>query len=164
MKRLIIGKARHGKDTFALLLAEYTGASFISSSEFCNERAVFPVLKDKYGYTSLEECFNDRGSHREEWKALISAYNTPDKARLAKEMLENHDFYVGMRCHIEYEASKHLFDQILWVDASDRVAFDDPSMSIKFNPAEMVWIDNNGCQKALKRQAVKIATLEGAAG
>ena len=159
MTALIIGKARHGKDTFALLLAELTGLSFISSSEFCNARAVYPALKERYGYSGPDECFVDRVNHREEWKALISAYNSPDKARLAKEMLEEHDFYVGMRCHLEYEASRSLFDKVVWVDASDRVKKNDPSMSIEYNPHQMIFIDNNGCSKALKQKAVRLATL-----
>lgn len=116
-KILIIGHARHGKDTVAGIIKEITGMTYASSSEVANEVFIFDLLKDKYGYKTKEECFEDRISHRTEWFDLICAYNKEDKARLAKDILQRHDIYVGMRNNEELQECKcqGLFDLIIGV-------------------------------------------------
>ena len=123
------------------MLHDICGLTFISSSEAASEKVVFPVLGSKYGYKTAQECFDDRANHRLEWRDLITEYNTPDKARLCREILEKSDCYVGMRCPLEYAASRELFDMVLWIDASKRLP-PDPSMGIEFD-GSMLWIDNN---------------------
>lgn len=139
MKILILGHGEHGKDTVADIVTELTGLRFESSSHAAAELAVMPHME---GYSSVEECFNDRRSHRQKWRDLITAYNTPDKGRLCKEIIGRCDGYVGMRCQLEYDAVRELFDYVLWVDASKRKP-DDPTMTIKKEP-NMILIDNNG--------------------
>lgn len=169
-KILIIGLGNCGKDKFAEYIAKHKETwSFKSSSMAACEKAVYPVLKDRYGYTSIQECFDDRRNHREEWKQLITEYNTPDKARLAKEILGTSDAYVGMRCVEEYQECKaqNLFDYILWVDASVRLPdLEDPSMSIPFNASNMLVVDNNGSLGDLEDTAIYFVQhyLEGTAG
>lgn len=148
MKLLILGHGRHGKDTVAEMLQDLTGLTFCSSSLACAEKVVYPALKDLHGYHSVEECFNDRHNHRDEWKRLISAYNYADKARLAKEILAENDCYVGMRSKDEYNAAKPLFDHVVWVDAGGRLP-DDPTMTIQYN-FEMIFLDNNRGLKELE--------------
>lgn len=138
------------------MLADLYGFAFASSSEFACERLVFPVLGPKYGYRDVLECFNDRRSKRLEWKALISAYNTPDKARLAREILAENDVYVGMRCDEEYDAAYHLFDRVYWVDAMERVGTEDESLKITYCPRTMTLIDNNGSLRDLENELVRI--------
>lgn len=114
----IFGYARHGKDTVAELICNKLNYSFCSSSYFVCSKAVFPVLSKKYGYTTLDECFNDRMQHRVEWKQLITEYTTPDKSKLARELLAENDIYVGMRCKDELNAciQNDVFDTLIWVD------------------------------------------------
>lgn len=152
---LILGAARHGKDTAAEILAGVTGWSFYSSSMFVAQKAVYPVLLAKYGYASLEDCYNDRVNHREEWRDLIRAYNQNDRARLAKELLDVCNIYVGMRCHMEYEACvrQNVFDHVIWVEASNRVKRPDPSLTIKKDDT-MCVLDNNGSIDVL-RESIK---------
>lgn len=116
-KLLIIGHMRHGKDTVAEMIEEFTGMSFKSSSERAAEIFIFDKLKDKYGYTSFIECFNDRMAHRAEWHDLICEFNMPDKARLAKEILKHNDMYVGMRSQDEIQKciDDKIFDMIIGV-------------------------------------------------
>ena len=45
MKILILGTARHGKDTLAELLNEDFGMTFKSSSEMANELFIYDELK-----------------------------------------------------------------------------------------------------------------------
>lgn len=153
MKILIVGHARHGKDTVAEVLVEDYGLTFASSSYFAAKEVVRPALAAAgIHYESLDDCYEDRGNHRAFWYDQISAYNSENKSRLCERILSAHDIYVGMRSDEEYQASKGLFDLILWVDASGRGVAPEPetSMTIKFNPAEMVLVDNSGTIEDLK--------------
>jgi hypothetical protein len=117
MKLLIIGHGRHGKDTTAEIIKEKFGLTFQSSSMAAAEIFIYDELKEKYGYRSFEECYNDRHNHRAEWHDLICGYNKDDKARLAKAILEKDDIYVGMRSDAEVQAciEDGLFDWIIGV-------------------------------------------------
>lgn len=145
-KILVIGHARHGKDVVGLILKDGWGLKASSSSLFAAEKVVYPELKDKFNYHSVEECFEDRLNCRPLWKQLISEYNYHDKTRLAKEILKENDIYIGMRCHLELEEAKRqkLFDSIVWVDSGYRK---DPepsnSITVTRGMADYV-IDNNG--------------------
>jgi hypothetical protein len=122
-KLLIIGHARHGKDSFAEIMRDEFGYTFQSSSQAAADIFLYDELKEKYGYKTSEECFEDRVNHRAEWKQMICDYNTGDKARLAKGILEQSDCYVGMRDWEEIDEcmNQGLFDLIIWVDASKRL-------------------------------------------
>ncbi len=144
MKLLVIGHARHGKDTVCEILRDHYGFSFTSSSDFCNEHVIFPVLSELYGYKTLVECYADRVNHREEWYRLICEYNHPDQARLAREILRNSDIYCGMRSADEFHASRKYFDYVVYVDASKRVEPEPvSSMQLEKQHADCI-IDNNG--------------------
>jgi hypothetical protein len=144
MKILVIGHKGHGKDEVAKTIQRLYGLRYASSSWFAMEHFLWPILQDKIGYTSMEECFHDRVNHRILWRDLIRAYNQLDLARLARELLEEHDQYVGMRCHFEYGATEDLFGPIIWVDASRRRPAYDESMTIEYDAKRMIWLDNNG--------------------
>lgn len=180
-KVLILGHGRHGKDAAAEILKNALGYQFISSSLFAAKRVMMPYFA-KIGifYPDVEACYEDRHAvywqdwaprrwflrllglkprlieHRAIWFDQISAYNSPNKARLASEIMAESDVYVGMRSNEEYQATKHLFDVILWVDASDRVDYREPrnSFGIDYNPGEMIWTDNNGTLSDLERQVL----------
>ena len=121
-KILIIGHARHGKDTVAGIIKDITGMTYASSSEVANDVFIFDLLKDKYGYKTKEECFENRIKHRTEWFDLICDYNKDDKARLAKDILQRHDIYVGMRNNEELQECKRqgLFDLVIGVYDKDK--------------------------------------------
>jgi hypothetical protein len=152
---LILGSARHGKDTLAELLNQCYDLSFISSSQMANSLFIYDHLKRKYNYNSSEECFKDRVNHREEWYKLICDYNQSDKSRLAKDIIFNYDCYVGMRDLEEFNASKDLFNLIIWVDASNRVNTHDPTLYIGKNQADMI-IENNDTLEDFKRKVRRI--------
>lgn len=116
-KLLIIGHARHGKDTIAGMIEKETGMSFKSSSEMAAQIFIYDELKEKYGYKTFMECFEDRMAHRQEWYELIRDYNNPDKAKLAKEILQHNDMYVGMRDQEEINKciKDEVFDMIIGV-------------------------------------------------
>jgi len=144
-KLLILGHKRHGKDSLAELLNEEFGLKFESSSQAAANIFIYEALKDKYGYTTLEQCFEDRVNHRAEWYQMICDYNKDDKAKLAKGILERSDCYVGMRDRDEIlECIKQgLFDLIIWVDASGRLPLEDSdSFNIDRSCADII-IENN---------------------
>lgn len=125
---LIIGSARHGKDTLAELLNEEFGLKFKSSSQAAADIFIFDELKGKYNYETSEQCFEDRVNHRPEWYQMICDYNKDDLAKLAKGILSITDCYVGMRDRNEIEecVKQKLFDVIVWVDASERLPLESP--------------------------------------
>lgn len=155
MTILIIGHARHGKDTAAEHLRDAHGLTFHSSSWFLAENVVRPALAGRgMFYESLEQCHADRVNHRALWRALIEDFNAEDPARLAKAILASADCYVGMRQARELWASRALFRRIFWIDASGRGLPPEgrDSMDITFDPAWMIRIDNGGSVEAMKAQ------------
>jgi hypothetical protein len=94
-KLCVIGHCRHGKDSFAEILRDSIGLSFMSSSQAAADIFIYDELKDKCGYKTPEECFEDRMNHRTEWYRLICEYNKNDRTRLAKDILSRTDCYVG---------------------------------------------------------------------
>lgn len=160
-KFLVIGHARHGKDTFAEILEEVFGLKFQSSSQAAADIFIYDELKDKYGYKTPIECFEDRVNHRAEWKTMICDYNTPDKARLAKGILEKSDCYVGMRDKEEIDEclKQGLFDIIIWVDASERLPLEDPSSFNIDKTDSHILIDNNGSIEKFRENVIRIGEL-----
>jgi hypothetical protein len=155
MKLLILGHARHGKDTAAEYLRDAHGLSFVSSSFYLAANVVRPALAGRgLFYDSLEACYADRVNHRALWREIIAEFNGDDPARLAKAILAVSDCYVGMRTAREFWASRALFDAILWIDASGRGIPPEgaDSMDITFDPAWMIRIDNGGTVEAMQRQ------------
>lgn len=163
MKILVIGHAQHGKDTFCKLLEEF-GYTWKSSSDAAAE-VVFNEIGSLYEYASPAEAHADRDNHRDEWGDIMAEYNTPDAARLAKEILYGvcaggecaiepiigntlmlsppHDIYCGMRRRREFRAARKLFDLVIWVDASNRKPLEPKSsMELVKEDADII-IDNN---------------------
>lgn len=146
MKILIIGHARHGKDTAAEILEKERGFKFKSSSEAAAEIFIYDLLKEKYNYKSFKECYDDRINHRAEWYNLICEYNKEDKTRLCKNILKTSDCYVGMRDYAEVISCRQnkLFDYIIWISADERLPLEN---SDSFNITEDLCdyiVYNNG--------------------
>jgi hypothetical protein len=157
-KLLLIGHARHGKDSMAEILQENFGLKFKSSSQAAAEIFIYDVLKEKYGYNTPEECFEDRVNHRAEWHQLICEYNIDDKAKLAKGILQQTDCYVGMRDYREIKEciNQNLFDLIVWVDASERLPLEDSSsFNIDKEDADII-IDNNGVYEEFENRVIRL--------
>lgn len=160
-KLCILGHCRHGKDTLAEILRDEFGTRFTSSSEASAKIFIHEQLKDKYNYSSLDECFVDRINHRQEWYEMICNYNKKDKARLAKEILVISNCYVGMRDFVELEECKrqNLFDLIIWVDASKRLPLEDStSFNIDKIHADII-MDNNGSLGEFREKVIRLGTV-----
>jgi hypothetical protein len=161
MKILIIGHARHGKTTVADILLNEFDFIYKDSSMASAEIFIYDELKEKYNYSSFEECYEDRKQHREEWFNLICDFNFPDKARLAKEILKKADVYVGMRSNDELNEclNQNLFDLIIGVY---RPSFpNEPETSFDIN----IWkhcdiiIPNDGTIDDLYKKVKKIKPI-----
>jgi hypothetical protein len=152
---LLIGHGRHGKDTVGDMLARLYGLRSVSSSEFAARRAVFPLVADLY--PDWRACYADRHAHRDLWFHAIRAYNLRPGPMLAEQILEGHDIYTGMRSRAELDRSRHLFDLVVWVDASDRLPPEaGGSMELTASDADFV-IDNNGPPDELPREIARLA-------
>lgn len=169
---LVLGYARHGKDTVGELLQANYGLHFTSSSEFCAKHVVFPEVRrlwDRWekmigagagvdkpkvpDYSSPEECFTDRANHRAFWYETIWAYNNPDPTALGRAIFNENDVYCGLRHPAEFHAlvNAGVPDLVVWVDRSEHLPPEDSS-SCGVQPwmADFV-IDNNGDLEALER-------------
>lgn len=155
---LLLGYARHGKDTVAEILRDNHGYRFISSSEFVGREIIWETW-GRTRYNSFSAMFEDRINWRELWMNLISEYNTPDKTRTARTMLERgYDLYVGMRRLDELMSARHLFDYVVWVDRSEHLPPETGSMDITRENAKPDYvIDNNGTLKDLERNVLDFA-------
>lgn len=150
---LVMGYGDHGKDTACKMLYALCGLTSMSSSLFSNEHIVYPVLKKRYGYESLEACYQDRHNHRAEWFELIKAYNTPDGIRLAKDLYRQFNIYNGVRNLGEFNAMKEakLFYKSIWIDAIVRKGTVEDKKSCTVSPRDAdIIIDNNGTEDDLK--------------
>jgi len=144
-KLLVIGHARHGKDTAADMMKNLMDLDFTSSSVFVGQEAIWPQWGQER-YSTFKDMFEDRVNYRSTWANLILAYNTPDLSRTATEMLKDNDMYVGMRNKAELLVCKEnqVFDYIIWVDASQRLpAEPKTSNQLVVEDADLL-IDNNG--------------------
>ena len=160
-KLLIIGHARHGKDTVAQELKDLYGYTFESSSVVASRIFLYDTLKEKYGYTSPEQCFEDRANHRAEWHDLICEYNKDDKARLAKDILKNADIYVGMRSDEECEEClrQGVFDLVIGVFDPRKPLEPRDSFNINIWDRSDIIIPNHQGLAELRNRILKLEPL-----
>lgn len=158
-KLLVMGYARHGKDTVAEIIQRRFGASFMSSSLYCAEHVIYPALCDAWAdavlngkedpaipfYKTPEEAFEDRGNHRAFWFKAICDYRKDDEARLGREIFAQHDVYCGIRSMEEYLAVKNarLYDHVIWVHRKGYPVEDPTSCTVGGWLIED-WIHNDG--------------------
>ena len=161
IKLCIIGSMRMGKDTMAEILRDEYGMTFESSSQSASDIFLYDLLKEKYGYETSEECFEDRHNHRQEWYEAIKEYNKDDKAKLAKGIVGRTGCYVGMRDREEIKecVKQKLFDLIVWVDASDRLP-EEPATSFNIDKScADVIIENNGTYEEFYEKVLRFGDI-----
>ena len=116
---LIVGYTQSGKSTAARLLAEHWGCEWMGTSsaimnyldQYCSGWAggVLIDLKNKTPgvvQRMLRTFLRDVGNFIRE----------QDPAALVKRCLAHANIVEGVRTVEEFEASKHLFDHIVWID------------------------------------------------
>ena len=175
---LVLGHARHGKDTVCERLRDVHGFRFTSSSAFCAERVIAPALDrlasrhlaaggraDEFPYpgpyVSLKDMYADRVNHRAFWFDTIAAYCSADGARLAREIFADNDIYCGMRNMAEFCAARDagVFDVVVWVDASARMPREGAdSCSVTIDLADII-VDNNRGLEDLNANVDALAAL-----
>lgn len=147
MKILLLGHARHGKDTSCDILRKLYDLSFVSSSYFVGEKVVRPWLATRgVIYVSMEDCYADRVNHRAAWFDAIAEYNRVDPAKLGRELFAKYDIYCGLRNVKEFQALKaeKAFNVCLWVDRQRHAPAElTTSFNIGLSAADYI-IDNNG--------------------
>lgn len=153
IKLMIMGYARHGKDTVADILVDSFGLKKEDSSQFAGKQVMMPYFRSKgIEYATWEECYQDRVNRRQEWFEQIKAYNTPHEARLAREIYQVSDMYVGIRREEEFLAVKKegLFQYAIWVDAHKRFAPESTASCTVTPKLANYTINNNGTLEELK--------------
>lgn len=150
---LVLGHARHGKDTVAAMISYKNGPRALSTSVAAMRVVRRALAEAGINYKNAKACFADRVNRREFWFDTIAELNNPDPATLVRHVLSDHDVVVGLRSAREFEAAADLFDAIWWIDASARGVPQEPtsSMNIVFDPERMALIDNSGSLADLER-------------
>lgn len=148
-KIIVLGHARHGKDTACEYLKHKYKYNFVSSSMYCAEFLIYPKMPQ---YATVDDCFNDRQNNRKFWYDTISSYNK-DKAKLGREILSKYDIYCGLRNADELRAikSEGIVDLVIWIDASKRQEKEDSSSCTVQPELADIIIDNNGSLSDLYR-------------
>lgn len=157
-KLLVTGYGEHGKDTVCEMLEIYYGFKFTSSSKFLADKVIFPALKDRFGYSTVDECYADRRNHRSEWYALITEYNKDDPTTLGRAIYNEMDIYCGLRNKRELHAMKNcgMYNVSIWVDAGDRIESEtEASCTIEPWMCDFI-IDNNGDHDDLSLEVTRL--------
>lgn len=161
-KLMVMGYARHGKDTAGEILCRLYGYRFISSSVFCLQKAILPKLASLgFHYRDADEAMAVREdpsrspvNWRSLWREAIQGYNAHDPARLSRELFEEYGIYCGIRTREEFLAAREarLFDLSIWIDASTRHP-PESAASITVLPTDADFIvSNNGTIADLERR------------
>lgn len=153
-KILVLGYAGHGKDTVCEILRDTYSFKFTGTSMFCAEHIMMPYF-NRNGlqlFTSVENCFKDRGNSRQKWFEQIAKYNKADGSRLARELLVGSDIYCGMRSSAELGACRQagLFDHIIWVDRSLHEPRENTSSCTVEPFMADIILDNNGSLEEMR--------------
>lgn len=160
----ICGLGRHGKGTAARYLADRYGFVYQQSTSEAAAELVFGALRDRYGYETVEQCWQDRAAHRDEWALVIDDHNRDDPAALYREMArKGNTILEGIRRRDELEACwGDVVEMSLWIDAGLRVGGEDQTCEIQPGDCDVV-IDNNLDQWALREQLDLFAAEAGLA-
>jgi len=142
MNLAICGPGRCGKDTAMQWLEEHTTLRCAGSTSEAAAPMVFDHIGRDHGYTSVQECWEDRHNHRELWAKLIWDYNKPFGIRLYHDMLKESDMLNGIRRAGELQAllERGMIDLVVWIH---RDVPDDPSLEMPMDVADVV-IPNTG--------------------
>lgn len=154
MNIVITGLGEHGKDTVSNMLTKHLPAA--GSSSIACEIVVFPIMKERYGYKTHQECFDDRRNHRQEWYEIIKDYNKDDLSKFGKLIFEHNPIYNGIRNIAELKAlrDKGIADTVIWVDASNRCPPESKtSMTIASSDCDYV-LNNNGTLEQLTQEVI----------
>ena len=160
-KICIIGHARHGKDTLAEMINQRYGYKSESSSQAASRLFLYDALKDKYGYKTPEECFEDRVNHRAEWFDMICEYNKNYPGQLAADIMKSNDIYTGMRSNRELVAciDDGIFDLVIGVFDPMKPLEPRDSFDIDIWGMSDIIIPNAGSLKDLAKKVVLLEEL-----
>ncbi len=156
MNIVIVGHARHGKDTVSSLLAQKTNLVFQNTSMLLCKKVIYPLLKNMY--SSLEDCYNDRGNNRIFWFVALQHYNKFNKDKFIKNVFTVSNIYCGLRNIEELNIARqaNLIDYVIWVDRSKHLSLESVnSMTIKESDTDY-HIDNNGSLIELENMIDKV--------
>lgn len=156
---IVFGYKRHGKDTVCEILEEnYSFLGFMSSSQVACDTFLYEQMRESFGYTTKEQCYEDRFNHRQYWYEAIRDYNTPDKTRLGRDIFSRARVYCGIRDKEEFLAlkDKGLLELTIWIDASERIPeIEEGSMNLDKSFADII-IENNGTLEELREKVLRL--------
>lgn len=170
MKIIVIGMAGHGKDEVSMLLCEYAGLEFESSSQFAVDKGIFDSIihahmelpEDKSINQKRNIFYMNKDNFRPEMYKAVREYNSGNLSRLAEGIFSEYDIYCGLRHLEEFEdiMSKGLADLVIFVDAVIRKGVTETmsSFTIPRSRADII-IDNNGTKEELRNKIQRLVEV-----
>ena len=172
MNLLIIGHARHGKDTVCEMLSELSNLTFTGSSLLATDLGIFDGIIQKYIKVDVpsirmarQKFYENKEMFRQEMYEAIREFNREDSIRLAIEVFKNANIYCGLRDRREFNAIRaaNLVQLVIWVDASLRCPKEaSTSMKLDRTCADII-IENNGSVAELRDKVERLAAILDAA-
>lgn len=149
MKIIVVGDSQHGKDTVGRFIEKHSDLKCTASSEVALEIFLFDILSAKYGYKTIQEAYENRHKNRKEWFEAIQKYNKEDKTRLAREVLERGNVYLGMRDPQELQAciEQDVVDWVLGVFDPRKPRETHSKIVDVFEMSDYLIINNQGLEE-----------------
>ena len=156
-KILILGHARHGKDTVARMLADELCWDYLPTSVYILDSLVYGKVQKAKGYDSVAEAYKNRDEDRVLWKLIIDTYTKGEPTKLIKDVLKRSDVYIGLRNSIQLKEAikENLFDIIIGV-FSPKLPLEETNEIDVFDHSDFI-IYNNGTYEELSQKVIRAA-------
>lgn len=153
-----VGWGRSGKDTAAAFYSQHSHPKAMYGGSTSD--MVCPIIADSMGQLP-EQCFAERHSNREYWKAWCDEFRRNDPTIISRMLLGRGDILVGTRGWPELQATaeERVVDIVYWVDRPGTP----PDFTVDFTFAQVMtlpsWkhLENDGTEQDLEEKIRLIA-------
>ena len=158
---LVVGHARHGKDTVALYMQKMHDYRFVSPSWMYLMEVIWPAIRGVYQtsttfrnvrelaemeiqYENVSDALEYKGEHRKLWFDLISEWLSGDLLRAARIVYGDGHIHCGIRRVDEFTAVCEEFNPyVVWVNSLERGVPPEPKESFQLTESMAHWVLDN---------------------
>ena len=133
MRVAIIGPSRCGKDEVSEMLRRH-GLRYDGSVSWHCKSHMSKMLN-----CSEQFAWEHRHTHKEIWRYEIDRLRAADPACIVDRILKTSDIVTGIRPRAEMDASRYMFDLVVWVE---RNVPHDPTLELTPDDADVILLNN----------------------
>lgn len=159
MRIAVVGAGEAGKHEASIWLRDNCGLRYeLSTSEYAASFVCKAFERVGMFYASPRACWFDRRNHREFWRDEIERYNTPDSARMYREMAETHDVIDGLRKRRDLVAcrAEGIVEVALYIE---RPGYVDSTLEIRPSDCDHVIRNDGTLAEFHAKLAAWVATI-----